>query len=303
GKTQVFVTGQGDHYRTRLTHTMEVSQISRDISRTFSLNEDLTECISLAHDLGHPPFGHAGEELINKWMKQFNNSFEHNEQSYRIVTLLEDHCNSFVGLNLNQEILDGLLKHQTIHDQTSSVFCGQTLEAQVVNIADEIAYSAHDCDDGLSMSLFSLKDILDVPLAVAAHIKAKERGTSLRGALIHLLVSDLYSATETRIKEEGIASSEDVFSATSPLIVFSPKMIKSLSMLRTFLWDNMYNHPDVLSKSEAGKHKLKKLLSKLYSSPNEKVLELKAKTNGALEEAVKDYVAGMTERYAEEVKH
>jgi len=281
GKTQVFVTGEGDHYRTRLTHTMEVAQISRDMARTLQLNEDLAECIALAHDLGHPPFGHAGEDAIHEWMQQFGKTFEHNQQSYRIVTTLEYHCNAYTGLNLNKEVLDGLLKHQTTHDQPDGTFSGQTLEAQLVNIADEIAYSSHDSDDGLKENLFALKEITSVPLAKEAFKITTERGTSLRGALIHLLVHDIYTN----------------FDATNPSIAFSDTMSARLSTLRKFLWDHMYLHPEVLKKSTVGKTMLIKLMNKLLKEPSDKVKDLQLQIDGALEEAVKDYAAGMTERF------
>jgi dGTPase len=281
GKTQVFVTGEGDHYRTRLTHTLEVAQISRDMARTLQLNEDLAECIALAHDLGHPPFGHAGEDAVHEWMKQFGKNFEHNAQSHRIVTLLEYHCSAYPGLNLNKEVLHGLLKHQTTFDQAGQDFVNQSLEAQVVNIADEIAYTAHDSDDGLRENLFSLEEITTVPLAQQAHAMTTERETSLRGALIHLLVHDIYSH----------------FDSTTPCINFSQNMNKQLSTLRTFLWDNMYLHPAVLQKSADGKEKLLELMNALHASPSNKVLSLQRKTDGTLEEAVKDYVVGMTERF------
>lgn len=281
GKTQVFTTGEGDHYRTRLTHTMEVAQISRDIARTIGVNEDLAECIALAHDLGHPPFGHTGEEGINEWMQQFGKHFEHNLQSHRIVTELEHHSLLYTGLNLQKEVLDGLLKHQTVHDQAGATFTGQTLEAQLVNIADEIAYSAHDSDDGLQAGLFSLEDILTVPLAKEAHEKTKERGTSLRGAIIHMLVTDLYSTF-----------------STGSLMAFSHDMTKQLSMLRTFLWEHMYMHEAVLRKSTEGKTMLQTVLQHLYEQPNEKIQSEMQQKNIALEDATKDYAAGMTERFA-----
>ncbi len=300
GKTQVFVTGQGDHYRTRLTHTLEVAQISRDIARTLKLNEDLVECIALAHDLGHPPFGHTGEEAIDKWMRKYNMTFEHNEQSYRIVTLLENHTNSYLGLNLNREVLDGLKKHKTVHDQKDKTFSGQTLEAQIVNIADEIAYSAHDSDDGMHEDLFTMDQITSVSLASEARELSKGRDTSLRGALIHILVTDLYEESLNRLKKEGIDSLEDVQSTKIQLIGFSKKMCSRLSELRTFLWDNMYQHPSILSKSIEGSNKISELLTKEYKNPSKKIIALQKEKGSTLEEAVKDYVSGMTERYAEE---
>ena len=294
GKTQVFVTGEGDHYRTRLTHTLEVAQISRDMARTLLLNEDLAECIALAHDLGHPPFGHTGEEAINEWMKKFEKNFEHNQQSHRVVTLLENHSSLYDGLNLNKEVLNGLLKHQTSFDHPSSAsgvlrmasqpdgtLKAHSLEAQLVNIADEIAYTSHDSDDGLREGLFTLEEITNIPLANEASKRKAERGTSLRGALIHLLVHDIY----------------ENFDESNPEIQFSNDMTQQLSELRRFLWDHMYMHPEVLKKSTDGKQVLTSVLEKLHKNPSEKVLLLQEQTNSDAEEAVKDYVAGMTERF------
>src|SRR3989338_8751852 len=191
---------QRDHYRTRLTHTLEVAQISRDIARTLRLNEDLAECIALAHDLGHPPFGHAGEQALDKWMHDHGSSFEHNRQSLRNVTTLEEHSSLIAGLNLNNEILEGMQKHRTPHDQSTASDHAHddhrdhaqhrslSLEAQVVNLADEIAYTGHDVDDGLRAKLFTNKDLDGNVLSASALQRCSERGTSVRGGIIHLLV-------------------------------------------------------------------------------------------------------------------
>lgn len=297
GKTQVFVTGQGDHYRTRLTHTMEVAQISRDIARTLSLNEDLTECIALAHDLGHPPFGHAGEDALSTWMQESGGSFEHNHQSYRIVTLLEERTNQYPGLNLNREVLGGLLKHRTPHDHPENMMDrGPSLEAQLVNIADEIAYTGHDCDDGLKAGLFTLENICSIPLAAHAYERSRDRETSLRGSIIHILVSDLYDMSSKKL--DRVRTLNAIYTSAEPLIEFSEEMTRELGALRQFLWDHMYLHPKVLEKSTSGKEVVGALCRHLFSHPTAKVKELQKKTQGALEEAVKDYVSGMTDRFA-----
>jgi len=300
GKTQVFVAGHGDHVRTRLTHTMEVVQISRDIARTLGLNEDLTECIALAHDLGHPPFGHAGEATLDAWMQKFGLHFEHNEQSHRIVTVLEDHSSLYQGLNLNQEILEGLRKRSTPHDVPGEEVLPVSLEAQVVNIADEIAYTGHDCEDGRRAKLFTPDELLNTSLARRAQDQAQPRGTSMRGAIIHILVHDLYGATEEALVSQRINTVEDVYRETTPLVQFSAALRKELDELRSFLSDNMYFHPQVLAKSEHGQEVVRGLCERYHSSPPEKVQELQQKTDGALEEAIKDYVAGMTDQYAME---
>jgi len=299
GKTQVFVAGTSDHVRTRLTHTMEVAQISRDIARTLGLNEDLAECIALAHDLGHPPFGHAGEAALHAWMQGHGSSFEHNEQSLRIVTVLEEHSSLYQGLNLNREILEGLQKHRTPHDQPAhSSARSPTLEAQVVNLADEIAYTSHDCDDGLHAKLFTLTEIRNAALAREALERAKARGTSLRGALIHLLVMDLYASSERVLAAQQIVSLDAVLHAGHPLICFSPAMQIALDELRTFLEDHLYSHRRVRTCNEEGKLLVSALCSSYASAPPPKVTALQKKTQGALHEAVCDYVSGMTDAFA-----
>ena len=306
GKTQVFATGEGDHYRTRLTHTLEVSLISRDAARFLGLNEDLAECIALAHDIGHPPFGHAGEEAINEWMQQFGKSFEHNLQSHRIVTLIEKHSNEYPGLNLNREVLDGLLKHCTPHDHPDDdhehvLDHAPSLEAQLTNLADEVAYSAHDLDDGMTMELFTKAKVTDVPLAHEALTHTEKRGTSLRGGIIELLLNDLYQETDQRLDHSNISSLSDVYNSSDTLVSFSPTVRGKLDQLRSFLWENMYLHPTVLQKTEEGTAILVSLLNTLHTDPSDKVLELQRDLDCSLEDAVKDYVARMTERYAREI--
>jgi dGTPase len=278
---------------------MEVAQISRDIARTLGLNEDLTECVALAHDLGHPPFGHAGEEVMDTWMQQHGSSFEHNEQSFRIVTLLEEHSSLYQGLNLNREILDGLRKHASPYDRFPAHSApAPTLESQIVDLADEIAYSGHDCEDGLQAKLFSPTELRCVKIIAEALALAEHRGTSLRGALIHLLVLDLYQASEEKISSQRITTPDSIAHAGIPLICFSPPTREALNELRDFLWEHLYLHPRVCSANEEGKTIVSSLCASYLSAPPPKVLSLQEKTKGALYEAVKDYVAGMTDAYA-----
>ncbi|MFH1444234.1 MAG: dGTP triphosphohydrolase [Candidatus Peregrinibacteria bacterium] len=310
GKTQVFVAGLrqgygrqaggGDHVRTRLTHTLEVAQISRDIARTLGLNEDLAECIALAHDLGHPPFGHAGEEALDAWMQTQGLRFEHNEQSLRIVTLLEEHASRAPGLNLNREILEGLKKHLTPHDEPEASATGHipTLEGQVVNLADEIAYTAHDCDDGLSAKLFTFDELTVLPLTKQAAAQSAARGTSLRGTLIHLLVTDLYTATEQELKTHAIRTQKDVSAAPTSLVRFSDAMQQELKGLHDFLWQHLYLHPQVQACNTHGQSIVTALCRHYAEHPTDKILSLAKKTQGSLPEAIKDYVSGMTDAYA-----
>ncbi len=277
GKTQVFVSGEGDHYRTRMTHTMEVTQLSRDIARTLSLNEDLAECIALTHDLGHSPFAHMGEEALDAWMKKHGSRFEHNDQSLRVVTILEEHSHQYLGLNLNREVLDGLKKHAS---QRSPNDAAPSLEAQLTNIADAIAYNAHDCDDGLRAKLFTLDDLKAMPLIQSAHERCARRGTSLRGALIHLLVSDLYATSNTTT------------------IQFSSGTQKALDDLQAFLHKHMYSHPRVRDANRQGQKIITTLCERFLADPPPKVLAIQERTGCGLPEAVKDYIAGMTDAFA-----
>ena len=295
GKTQVFVAGEGDHYRTRLTHTMEVVQLSRDIARTLSVNEDLAECIALAHDLGHPPFAHMGEQALDAWMKKHGSSFEHNDQSLRVVTLLEEHSSLHHGLNLHREILEGLKKHSS---QRSADNRAPSVEAQIVNIADEIAWSAHDCDDGLRAGLFSSSELEVIPLVRSARNLGKRRGTSLRGALIHSLITDLYATTDATLTRGALQTLDDVSATTEPIVAFSATMHGALGVLQTFLAERMYAHTRVRSANVEGQRIITVLCERLFADPPEKVLVLQKRIGCALFEAVKDYVAGMTDAYA-----
>ena len=299
-KTQVFVAGHGDHYRTRITHTLEVAQISRDIARTLRLNEDLAEAIALAHDLGHTPFGHAGEDAMKQCMESFGKSFEHNMQSLRIVTLLEDRCHQYPGLNLSREILEGLQKHRTPHDipTESALPRSPSLEAQIVNLADEIAYIAHDTDDGLRAEQFSVRDIARTHLGSLASVKAKTNGTEIRGALVDLLVTDLYAETERRVAEMNIHSLDDVYSASESIVSYSSAMTDHLAELRQFLWNRLYKSPAVLRQANRGKKILRVLFTHYVHHPNLKIKALMKTSHTSLEDAVKDYIAGMTDPFA-----
>jgi len=296
GKTQVFVLGEeSDHVRTRLTHTMEVAQIGRDMARRLSLNEDLAESIALAHDLGHPPFGHRGEAALDEWMRRHGSHFEHNEQSLRIVTMLETHAGNMRGLNLNREILEGLQKHREGDGHPRAL----SLEAQIVNLADEIAYTGHDCDDGLHAGLFTLEDALGVSLAREAHDQTRERGTSLRGGIIRLLVTDLYAETQRRVEKHWVESLDDVYAAKEPLVGFSQEVQTRLADMRAFMHRRMYSHPRVMAAGDDGHRIVLTLCETLLRNPNDKILALQKYTGCTLEDAIKDYVAGMTDAFAQ----
>lgn len=302
-KTQVFVSGHGDHYRTRITHTLEVAQVSRNVARTLGLNEDLAEAIALSHDLGHTPFGHAGEDAVAACMKPFGKTFEHNEQSLRIVRLLERRSSLYPGLNLSCEVLEGLIKHRDPKDSPAGLVLPRSLslEAQIVNLADEIAYTAHDTDDGLRAGLFTSKIVQGTALGKAAAVLAKAKSGELRSAIVDLLVTDLYAETETRLREHKVRTLADVYAAKEPLVGFSPEMEEMLREHREFLWKHLYKSAAVLRQATHGKNVLTKLFAAYMKSPPAKVKALKAETDSSLQEAVKDYIAGMTDTFAIEL--
>jgi dGTPase len=294
GKTQVFVVGESDHVRTRLTHTMEVAQISRDVARALQLNEDLAECIALAHDLGHPPFGHLGEQALNSWMENQDGHFEHNEQSLRIVQVLATHTGARTGLNLNEEVLEGLQKHSARPNTERSA----SIEAQVVDLCDEIAYSGHDCDDGLQAGLFTLEEAKASSLILSALATTAARGTSLRGGIIHLLVSDLCASADAFLQQNGLSTLTDVYQCTTRLD-FSVTMRSQIQELRQLLQARMYEHPRVREKGKRGQEVIVDLCTAYQRKPPAKVLELQRATESTLSMAIADYVSGMTDTYAQ----
>lgn len=297
GKTQVFEAGESDHVRTRLTHTLEVAQIARDMARRLKLNEDLAECLALAHDLGHPPFGHSGQDVLDEWMREHGGHFEHNAHSLRIVTTLEYHSSLYLGLNLNGETVEGLRKHDALTFPDGKPK-RHTMEAQLVNLCDEIAYVSHDCDDGIRSHVFAPADLRSVELANRAFGIAAGRGTHLRGTLIRLMADDLYDETVRRLDASKIRTLDDVQKAESDVVGFSPDMRAAINPLRGFLTERLYGHPSVAGGKAEGKRILRRLCDAYLAHPISKITELKERTDSSLLEAVKDYVAGMTDGFA-----
>ncbi len=308
-KTQVFVFHEGDHYRTRLTHSIEGAQIARTIARALRLNEDLAEAIILAHDLGHTPFGHSGQEVMNRLMKD-HGGFEHNRQSLRIVTLLERRYPEFPGLNLTYEVLEGIAKHASPYDapEIKSPRQGQpTLEAQIVDLADEIAYCSHDLDDGLRSGLIKVPDLEGIELWSAPFEKAKgggSEGDEIRirqsvKTVLNDLVTDLVCNTEKALKADGVKSLEDVGQARQKYVRFSPKIDKANKELKAFLFKRLYKHYRV----ERMAAKAEKILEDLFRAYCRNPKILPATVGEHLKETPKervicDYIAGMTDRYA-----
>lgn len=298
GKTQVFVAHYGDHYRTRLSHSLEVAQVSRDLARMLGLNEDLAEAIALAHDLGHTPFGHAGEHALDECLRPYGMSFEHNEQSRHIVEDLEDVYPDFKGLNLSREVLEGLMKHQTLWDRPGSeLVVHPSLEAQIVNLGDEIAYQNHDVDDGLRSGLFSEKDLSELTLWKWAAKKAfdeygdisdeKIRWSRVVSKMIGAMIVDIAEESSRRLSAHSIRVLADVYACPDKLITFSDEMERANKELKDFLSTRLYFHPTVLALSQRGQDVIRHLFKK-------------AMTEGSDPVEAKDYIAGMTDGFAEE---
>lgn len=323
-KTQVFIASEGDHYRNRMTHSVECSQISRAICRTFGLNEDLAEAISLAHDLGHTPFGHAGEFVMDEILQPFGLHFEHNEQSLRIVEKLEKMYPDFNGLNLTKEVLDGMLKHRTPYDRPKISFVRSAhLEGQVVDLADEIAYTSADIDDGLRSGMFSFEDIRSVPVLceILEKVLSKHGGAdgygknksagefdeSLRGRVssifLNMMVEDVYNESLRRLEKNHITHLNDVRNFDGILVSFSETFRLSLADVRKFLMERFYYSPKVREQTERGQQVIRELFEIFYARPDllpEKMWRF-ISVGERTEIIVKDYIAGMTDVYAEKM--
>ena len=298
-KTQVFVNHEGDHYRTRLTHTLEMTQIARTIGRALCLNEDLIETIALAHDLGHGPFGHAGQDALSALMKK-HGGFEHNQQCLRIVEKLEESYSGFPGLNLTFEVREGLRKHFRKRIPT--------LEAEVVDYADAIAYNGHDLDDGLRAGLLNTDDLTKIKLwrEVDRYIKQKVSGASSTikikigiRLLINQMVSDLVSETSKNIKRNRISKPEDLAKVSRAVVCFSKSLDKPVMELKKFLMQYLYLHHRVVRMTEKGKRFIQELFHLYVAKPEQLPphVRKRAKADG-LHRAVCDYIAGMTDRFA-----
>jgi dGTPase len=312
-KTQVFVNHEGDLFRTRLTHSIEVAQLTRSIARSLDLDEDLAEAIALAHDLGHTPFGHAGQDALNACMRRFG-GFEHNLQSLRVVDVLEERYGDFDGLNLMFETREGVLKHclpeiaATLGD-VGERFLTRTqpsLEAQITNLADEIAYNNHDIDDGLRSGLIGIDQLVTVPLfkrhfdqASGLFPQASERrriNETIR-RMINTLVCDLIDATRARLAEVRPASIADV-RAAPPIVVTSEAMREESLILKRFLRDNLYQHYRVQRMSTKGRRIISELFAAFMDDPRILPPQYQARADLDRARAVADYISGMTDRYA-----
>ena len=311
-KTQVHFIQEGDYYRTRLTHTLEVAQIGRSLARNLRLNVDLAEAIALAHDLGHTPFGHSGERALRRVMAD-HGAFEHNAQGLRVVEKLERRYPEFPGLNLTWEVREGLIKHTTSYDNPAPErFDPQllpTLEAQAVEIADEIAFNSHDVDDALAMGIMKEDDLREVAWLWEIWEKARraagpDAGGSDRvkyralGQLIEMQMLDTLAATEANVERLGVRSVENVGPASQRNVAFSPHMAENNALLRDFLMRRVYSHPRVVRMVTKAERFVERLFDLYRSVPGQLPLECQAQIAAeGCERVIADYISGMTDRY------
>jgi dGTPase len=320
-KTQVFVNHEGDLYRTRLTHSLEVAQIARTVARAMALNEELSEAICLAHDLGHTPFGHAGQDELNECMADFG-GFEHNLQSLRVVDELEEHYAEFDGLNLTFECREGILKHCSYNNAIQLGEVGERfihrqqpgLEAQLANFADEIAYNNHDVEDGIRAGLISIEQLLTVPLFQVYHAEVLAKYPLLAGRrlvyeilrrMINHLVGDLIDSSAARLAASGVRSIAEVRAHPGALIGFSDGTRESNHGLKTFLREELYKHYKVRRMTAKARRVVRDLFDVFFNDPTLMPDQHEARTRLELVKgpagrarAVADYIAGMTDRYA-----
>ena len=328
-KTQVFVYHEGDHYRTRLTHSLEVAQIARSIARVLRVDEDLTEAVSLAHDLGHTPFGHAGEEALDGCMAEFG-GFDHNGHALRLVTALEQRYADFNGLNLTWETLEGLVKHngplladgqnaqslpeaiadyQRQHDLSLGTY--PSVEAQIAALSDDIAYNNHDIDDGLRAGVIAVDQLLAIPLVgdIFQTVMDQNPGIEERRLiheavrrLIAVMVDDLLAETTRRLEALGAASAGDIRDAGRAVVAFSDEMVENNRALKAFLFENMYRHFKVNRIMAKAKRVVTDLFDLLLENPslmpNGKQIQIERLPRQAIARSVSDYIAGMTDRFA-----
>ena len=317
-KTQVFVNTEGDHYRTRITHSIEVAQIARSIAKYLNVNDDLAETLSLAHDLGHTPFGHAGEIALNECMSKYG-GFDHNLQTLRIVMFLEHKYLKFKGLNLSIETLDGLIKHNGPYHEISKLnkiigkknFKGKlnfnkntSIEAQISAISDDIAYNNHDIQDGIKANLFKLEDLIEINFfkeiykSYKSNIKKKEKNIIIYQIIrdsINLMVEDVINNTLLNIKDNKIKKYSDIINNKKQIVSFSNKFKSIEQEIKLFLRLKMYNNRSVLNKNNNGKKIITKLFLEISNKPKKYINNYQNKDQFR---SISDYISGMTDRYA-----
>lgn len=309
-KTQVFITFEGDYFRTRLTHTLEVAQVGRTIARALGANEDLIEAICLAHDLGHAAFGHSGETTLNKLMKD-HGGFDHNKQSFRIVTELEKRYPDFDGLNLTWEVREGIVKHETEYDISDAATFNPelrgNLEAQIANIADELAYTTHDLDDGLRSGMITPDDLagLNIWKILLESVGIKEQGFGdlerhrVIRRMVGLLVGDVVAATSERIEAANAKSPFEIQKLDHNMIGYTADMQKHNRQLKDFLFNYLYHHPRVVRMAENAEEKLTTIFQAYEKRPEmlPPDFQIQISVRGK-QRTICDYIAGMTDRFA-----
>jgi len=318
-KTQVFVNTEGDHYRTRITHSMEVAQIARSIAKHLNLNDDLAETLSLAHDLGHTPFGHAGEDSLNECMENYG-GFDHNLQTLRIIMFLENKYLKFKGLNLTIETLDGLLKHNGpikdlslvkeligLKNLNNKIKFNQSasLEAQISAISDDIAYNNHDIQDGIRANMFTLTELIEINFfkdiynSHKKYIKKNNKEILIYQIIrdsIDLMVKDLIKNTIKNLKTNKIKFINDIYKSKIPVVCFSEKYLIIEKEIKFFLRTKMYNNINVLTKNNKGKKIIRDLFLSIKKKPNKFLT--KEEINNSKYRAIADFISGMTDRFA-----
>ncbi|MEC8895207.1 MAG: deoxyguanosinetriphosphate triphosphohydrolase [Planctomycetota bacterium] len=313
-KTQVFVNHEGDHYRTRLTHTLEVAQVSRSIARALGLNEDLIEAISLSHDLGHPPFGHAGEDALDELMAE-QGGFNHNAHTLRVVDVLERRYSEFDGLNLSWEIRESIIKHgDHFADTLGEEFepsLQPLLEAQLADLADSLAYGSHDIDDGLRAGFISFEDLRQTSLwqeaeeevlgQLGAGLDAKTLAARTVSCLIDLQIHDLVETTVSRLKEHGISSVEEVRAHPGLLAGFSDEMAARKKALKEFLYSRVYRHYRTVKMQEKAKRFVREIFSEYARDPRQLPPDYTSQVEEqGVHQVISDYIAGMTDRFCQD---
>lgn len=308
-KTQVFLPHEGDHYRTRLTHTIEVAQVARTLARCLGLNEDLTEAVALAHDLGHTPFGHAGEDVLDDLLSDCG-GFNHNRQSLRVIDLLEQRYPDFRGLNLSYEVREGIAKHETKKIIITDEFHPEehpTLEASLVDLADEIAYNAADVDDGINAGLISFDDVASLAMLAESDPRQKvelmtpdQRRYALSRILVNRMATDLLEETERRITEHAIRTLDDIRRADGKIAGFSEAVGQQVRELKGFLMTRVYRHSHLMAMTDRARETIETLFARFHADPS----LMPARFQSMLEQqplkiVIADYIAGMTDRFAE----
>lgn len=317
-KTQVFVYSEGDHYRNRLTHSIEVAQVGRTLARALGCNEDLAEAICLAHDLGHPPFGHVGEETLNDLMKH-HGGYDHQKQTYRIITELEERYHTHPGLNLTYEVREGVVKHDTIYDEVDASNYNPeergSLECQLSNLADEIAYSTSDLDDGLRSGILKASDVCELSIArrvlnsmgepLNADLTDEMTLRRFIRRLVGIEVTDVIAATTGNIAKNGVKTLDDLRNLPENVADYSEELTEHNRELKTYLFDNFYRHYRVIRMASKAERLLHALFSAYVEEPRQlpesvqAAVQLDGGNDGAgLHRVVCNYIAGMTDRYA-----